>query len=112
MVAMWPARAPIRSRDALIRRAETRTLRSLATGDCLPRMRIANSSMARAFSSLTSARAIASSALRTSEFRKAIDAFSMISVTASDRSTSLTWTSDRSLRNISFIATTLSFGQP
>ena len=77
----------MRSSDALIRRAATRTLRSLATGAWVVRIRIAISSMTRARSSLISQRAIASSAFLTSEFRNAVEALAMISVTELDKST-------------------------
>ena len=75
---MWDARDPILSKEALILSAETKILRSLATGDWVPRILMTNSSRSSALRSLLSLRARASSARATSEFRKALEAFSII----------------------------------
>ena len=91
--AMCSAMSPMRSSDALIRRALTTMRRSRATGCWRARISIASSSSAMAFSSMTASASMTSSASETSLVPKARVAFSIAVVTSSEISTSRSWTS-------------------
>ena len=91
----------MRSSDAEILSAETKTLRFRATGDSLAKIRITSSSRANAFSPACSEIAMASSARTTSDVLKAFEAFSMTRAVSSAISTSRSCTSCSSDSKIS-----------